>query len=120
MENIETQIINFYKQNNKFIKIEELKKQLKISGEEQTQSFFDALKKLEEVGSLFFDNKKGYRLLTNDLGLVYGEIEINKSGTGFVHTKDGYKIYIANEDLNGALNGDFVLISSIDFDRKSI
>ena len=68
--------------------------------------------------SLFFDEKKGYKIFTNDLGYAYGEIEINKSGNGFIHTKDGHIIFISNEDLNGALDGDLVIISSIDFGRK--
>ena len=92
---------------------------MKISGEEQTGYFFDALKVLEEDGSLFFDKKKGYRILTNDLGFAYGEIEINKEGTGFVHTKDGYKIIIDSQNLNGALNGDYVLISSIEYGKRN-
>lgn len=113
------QIIEFCKKNNRFINANDLKKYLKISGEEQTENFFDALKALEEDGSLFFDIKKGYRILENDLGFAYGEIEINKEGTGFVHTKDGYKIIINNQDLNGALNGDHVLISSIDYVKRN-
>lgn len=113
------QIIDFCKKNNRFIMLNDLKKQLKISGEEQTEHFFDALKALEEDGSLFFDKKKGYRILTNDLGFAYGEIEINKEGTGFMHTKDGYKIIIDNQNLNGALNGDYVLISSIEYGKRN-
>ena len=57
MENIKQQIIEFCKKNNKFILENDLKKSLKISGEEQTENFFDALKALEEEGSLFFDKK---------------------------------------------------------------
>ena len=113
------QIIEFCKKNNRFIIVNDLKKILKISGEEQTEYFFDALNALEEDGSLFFDKKKGYRILTNDLGFAYGQIEINKEGTGFVHTKDGYKIIIDNQNLNGALNGDYVLISSIDYGKRN-
>lgn len=113
------QIIDFCNKNNRFIIANDLKKYLKISGEEQTECFFDALKALEENGSLFFHKQKGYRILTNDLGFAYGEIEINKEGTGFVHTKDGYKIIIDNKNLNGALNGDYVLISSIEYGKRN-
>lgn len=119
MENIKEQIIEFCKKNNRFIVTDDLKKYLKISGEEQTEHFFDALKVLEEEGSLFFDKKKGYRILTNDLGFAYGKIEINKEGTGFIHTKDGYKIIVDNRNLNGALNGDCVLISSIEYGKRN-
>lgn len=112
------EIENYFKQNNSFVKLEDLKKKFNIKGEEQTNLFYDALNVLIEEGSLFFDSKKGYRLFTNDLGFAYGEIEINKAGNGFVHTKDGYTIFIENSDLNGALNGDKVMVSSIDFGRR--
>ena len=115
----EQQIIEFCKKNNRFIIANDLSKNLKISGEQQTKHFFDALKELEEDGSLFFDKKKGYRILTNDLGYAYGQIEINKEGTGFVHTKDGYKIIIDNQNLDGALNGDCVLVSSIEYGKRN-
>ena len=95
-----------------------LKKQLNIKGEEQTQSFCDALDALVEEGSLFFDEKKGYRIFNNELGFAYGEVEINKLGNGFVHNNDGYTIFIESADLNGALHGDKVLVSSIEFGRR--
>lgn len=118
MENIKEKIYTYFEENNKFIRGEDLKKILKIKGEEQTDLFYSALNTLIEEGSLFFDSKKGYRLFTNELGYAYGEIEINKSGNGFIHTKDGYTIFIENADLNGALNGDKVMVSSINFGRR--
>jgi len=118
MESLKQIIENYFKKNKQYIKSEDLKKKLKIKGEEQTESFFCALNELVEEGSLFFDEKKGYKIFTNDLGMAYGEIEINKNGTGFVHTKDGYTILIENCNLNGALNGDKVIVSSIDAKRK--
>ena len=116
--NIKNEILNYIKKDNQFVKAQELKKILNVKGEQQTELFYDALNALVEEGSLFFDNKKGYKLFTNDLGFAYGEIEINKAGNGFIHTKDGYTIFIANEHLNGALNGDLVMVSSIDFGRR--
>lgn len=118
MVNLKEGIQKYFEQNDRFIKSEEIKKIFKIKGEEQTDQFFSALNTLIEDGSLFFDAKKGYRLFTNELGFAYGEIEINKNGTGFVHTKDGYTILIENCDLNGALNGDKVIVNSIENKRK--
>ena len=57
MENIKQQIIEFCKKNNRFMALNDLKKYLKINGEQQTELFFDALIALEEDGSLFFDKK---------------------------------------------------------------
>lgn len=96
----------------------ELRKKLNIKGEKQTAIFDCALSELVEDGCLFLDEKGNYRLFTNEIGLAYGQIEINKNGCGFVHTKDGYTILIENIDLNGALNGDTVIVSSINTKRK--
>ncbi|MBR6689770.1 MAG: VacB/RNase II family 3'-5' exoribonuclease [Bacilli bacterium] len=104
-------IISYFKQNNKGFSEKELRKNLKIKGEEQTNIFNSALKTLVEDGCLFFDGKT-YKLFTPDLGLAYGEIEINQVGNGIVHTKYGI-IFIDNKNLNGALNGDKVTISNI-------
>lgn len=113
MEELMNLIIEYFEKTNKKLSIDELRKNLKIKGEEQTNIFNSALNVLVENGSLFFDDKKRYRLFTNDIGLAYGEIQINKSGTGFVHTKDGYTILIENSDLKGALDGDKVIVNSI-------
>lgn len=96
----------------------ELRKKLNIKGEKQTAIFDCALSELVEDGCLFLDEKGIYRLFTNEIGLAYGEIEINKNGCGFVHTKDGHTILIENIDLNGALDGDFVIVNGISSKRK--
>ena len=118
MNELKIVILDYLSENRTFIDKNKLKKQLNIKGEEQTQSFCDALDALVEEGSLFFDEKKGYRIFSNELGYAYGEIEINKSGNGFVHTNEGYTIFIESSDLEGALHGDKVLVSSIEFGRR--
>ena len=106
-------ILKHLEKHHGFITKEKLQHKLEIKGEEQTTSFLQALDTMVEDGSLFFDAKKGYQLFTNELGVAFGEIEINKAGNGYVHTKDGYTIFIENEDLNGALNNDNVIVGSI-------
>ena len=115
---MKNEILTFFINNNKFMTLEVLKKQMNIKGEEQTKLFYDEIKSLVEEGSLFFDRKKGYKLFTNDLGYACGIIEINKAGNGFVHTKDGYTIFVDRTDLNGALHGDRVVVSSIENGRR--
>lgn len=119
MEELKDLIIKYFEKNKKYHTIDQLKKELKIKGEERNNIFIETLNTLVENGYLFCDDKKGYRIFTNDIGMAYGEIEINKSGNGFIHTRDGYTIFIKNSDLNGALNGDKVIIDSIDFGRKN-
>ena len=116
MENLVESLIKYFEKTNKSFTINELRKKFNIKGEEQTDIFCGALNALVENGGLFFDGKT-YKLFTPNLGYAYGEIEINKSGNGFIHTKYG-TIFIEREKLNGALNGDKVIIGNIDFGRK--
>lgn len=118
MEELKSLILKFFTRDRRFYSKNELRKFLKIKGEQQTAIFNNALKALVEDGCLFFDEKKGYTYFSNDMGLAVGEIEINKSGTGFVHTNNGYTILIENNDLKGALNGDTVIVNSINSNRK--
>lgn len=118
MEELKSLMLEFFSHDKKFHSKDELRKFLKIKGEEQTTIFNNALNGLVEDGCLFFDDKKGYTYFSNDMGLAVGEIEINKSGTGFVHTNNGYTILIENNDLKGALDGDTVIVNSINSNRK--
>lgn len=111
MEKLMNLIIEYFEQNNKSFSFNELSKRFEVKGEEQTDIFNNALNLLVEDGSLFFDGKT-YKLFTTDLGLAYGEIEINRIGNGIIHTPYGI-IFIDNKNLNGALNGDKVCINNI-------
>ena len=117
MTELEEKIKDYFKNTERKISKEELRHKLNIKGEQQIANFNCALNVLVEEGYLFFDNKN-YRLFTNKIGIAHGQIEINKNGCGFVHTKDGYTILIENSDLNGALDGDTVLVSGITKKRK--
>lgn len=118
MEEIKSLILEYFKKRNNYTSVEELRKILNIKGEKQTEFFDNALNALVEEGSLFFNEKKGYITFTNNLGIAYGKIELNKQGNGFVHTKEGYTIFIDNKDLNGALNNDIVYVNDIVPGRK--
>ena len=118
MEELISLLENFFSKDTRYHTKEEIKKQLKLKGENQEKILESAIKELEENGIIFFDSKKGYRIFPTDCDLVFGQIEINKAGTGFVHTKNGYTILIENIDLNGALNGDNVIASITSNKRK--
>ncbi len=117
MEEIVLALKNFFENDYKFHSFEEIKKSLKLHGEEKLNLLKCALKVLEEEGFIFFKNGNYQQFPAND-GLAFGKIEINKSGTGFVHTKEGYVILIENNLLNGALDGDSVIVTGIVNKRK--
>ncbi len=111
--NIEERLINTFNFSKKYYKLEDLQKRLDIHGEEELEELIKTLYKLVDEGFVYYDNKRGYRVFSNDLGLAFGTIEINKNGSGFVHTNDGYTIFIDCINLHGALNGDKVIVENI-------
>ena len=111
-------IVEYLSCNSGFISEGQLKHNLNIVGEEQTTSFYSELETLLEEGCLFFDEKRGYELFPEHQGYAYGKIEIKNEGYGFVEVADGNVIYIGEDNLNGALNEDVVIVSNITFGRK--
>ncbi|MBR3199149.1 MAG: ribonuclease R [Bacilli bacterium] len=94
----------------------QLRSLIHIKGEEEEAAFFSALKELEEEGKIYLDSKEYYQEFDEGkLNKVQGEIHINNTGSGFVikKGKKGKRKYIIKEkDLNGALDGDVVVLNS--------
>ena len=95
----------------------ELCKKMHIKGEDERAFFFSELKKLEEEGLVYQDEKGMYQDFNERrLEKVQGTIHINKVGYGFVtikKIKGKRKVIIREEDLNGALDGDIVVINNL-------
>ena len=95
----------------------ELCKIMHIKGEIMRASFINALNELEIEGKIYLDEEGYYkRFDAKQLGKIQGEIHINNLGKGFVNIeKDGHKIkYLINEEnLNGALEGNTVILKDI-------
>ena len=117
MDELKLMIKNLFEMTNKAYTKEKLRKELNIKGQEQTTIFERALNALVEDGCLFFDSKKGYKLFPTNQNIAYGTISITKSGNAFVTTNDGTDIFIKATNLNGALDGDKVIIDNILEDR---
>ena len=118
MDEIVSLLIDLFSKDTRYHSENELKKHLNIKGEAKEKILFKALDKLTEDGIIFKDKKQGYRIFPTQSGFAFGQLQINKSGTGFVHTNDGHTILIENCDLNGALNGDNVIVTNIFSKRK--
>ena len=111
MENLKTEIINIL--NEKKLTKAELRKVLNIKGEKQQISFNKALEELMLEEQIYLNAKGFYNMFDSSKSLIKGNIYIDKGGKGhFIGKKDGQKIkFLVNEKyLNGALNGDLVLI----------
>lgn len=118
MEEIVNLLEKLFFKDTRYHNKNEIIKSLNIKGEENQKLLDAALEVLIEEGIIFFDRKQGYRIFPTNSGFAFGELQINKSGTGFVHTSNGYTILIENCDLNGALNGDNVIVNNIFAKRK--
>lgn len=111
-------INELFDKDSKYYTEEDIRKKLNIKGEEQLILLNKTLEVLIEEGILFEGKNGYYKLFSKVKDFAFGQININKNGTGFVHTSDGYIILIENCDLNGALNKDNVVVSNIYSKRK--
>ena len=118
-EELQKELKKIFDQDKRNHNVNDIQKQLNILGEIRRMALEDALEDLREEGYLIDTDKPGsYKRLTNDSGLAFGTIEINKNGNGHVHTNDGYTIFIPAIKLNGALDKDSVIASNITPGRK--
>ena len=115
IEDIKTEIMNNV--DLKKLTVDELRKAMHVKGETMQASFINALNELEEKGEIYLDDDGYYKKFdAKQLGKVQGEIHINRMGSGFVFVEyKGRKTkYLINEEhLNGALEGDIVVLRNI-------
>ena len=112
---IRDEIINNLK--TKKLTSQELCKKMHIKGEEKRAAFFSELKKLEEEGLIYKDERGMYQEFNEErLGKAQGILHINKEGLGIIKIeKEGKKskFVLKQNELNGALDGDIVVITNI-------
>ena len=115
IEDIKTEIMNNV--DLKKLTVDELRKAMHVKGETMQASFINALNELEEKGEIYLDDDGYYKKFdAKQLGKVQGEIHINRMGNGFVFIEyKGHKTkYLIDENhLNGALEGDIVVLNNI-------
>ena len=115
LEEIKQEIMNNIE--IKKLSLDELRKTMHVKGEFMRASFINALNELEEEGKIYLDERGYYKKFDpKSLGKVQGNIHIDKVGNGFVFIEyNGRKIkYLINEmHLNGALEGDTVILKDI-------
>ncbi len=119
MDELVSNILDFFKKTNKRLSYNELRKIFHIKGETQTNIFDCALKTLVENGSLFFNAREEYDLFENHSTLMCGELQRRKNGDTYVKV-NGKHIAIDPSDLNGALEGDTVVIHNVFEEHKQL
>ena len=113
-------IINILKNSNKAIDIYEIQDLLNIKSIEDTTKLSEELRKLEDEVVIYRSNKNKYMML-EDSHLKKGIMRVNKKGFGFVEVDNlEDDIYIASDNMNGAIHDDIVLVeitSKMNLDR---
>lgn len=87
--------------------INEINNKLHLRGMEEITELEDNLKELVTEGVLHMSKNREYMLMSNTKSLKVGKLRINKNGNGFVECEPE-DIFVHSNDLNGAINGDFV------------
>ena len=102
------QIIELLKAEKKALTVEEIAKNLDLSKADDYQELMKALNELEREAVLYFTKREKY-LLFEDSHLRKGELQVTKSGNGFLVDRINGDVYISKKNLNEAVNGDIIV-----------
>lgn len=100
-------ILEILKEETKGQNINEINNKLHLRGMEEITELEANLKELVTEGILHMSKNREYMLMSNTKSLKVGKLRINKNGNGFVECEPE-DIFVHSNDLNGAINGDFV------------
>ena len=100
-------ILEILKEETKGQNINEINNKLYLRGMEEITELEDNLKELVTEGILHMSKNREYMLMSKTKSLKVGKLRINKNGNGFVECEPE-DIFVHSNDLNGAINGDFV------------
>ncbi|HOZ54023.1 MAG TPA: ribonuclease R [Bacilli bacterium] len=105
------EVLSILKTLDKPVTVIELKDKLGIEKAEDLTSLLDVLKELEKDFTIYRTNKDKYMSFENS-HLKKGKISVFEQGYGFL-IQDGSDIHIDKDKLNGAVNGDLVVVEII-------
>ena len=91
----------------------EINDMLNLSTSEELKELQDELDSLVNEYILYYTKKGKYILLKNCTNLFIGRLSVNKKGFGFVVIPKDEDIYIAKDNINGAIDEDIVLCEVI-------
>ena len=113
-------ILNILQNSSKALDINELQDLLEIKNPNDLRNLLDTLQEMEEEVVVYHTNSDKY-MLVKDSHLRKGVMRVNKRGFGFVEVENmDDDIFIAQENMNGAIHDDIVLVditSKLHLDR---
>ncbi len=102
-------ILNILKENDKAYTAFELKDILGINTTEEMENMLKVLGELESDLTIYHTNKDKYMALEYS-HLKKGKISVSEKGFGFVLMEDEEDIHVDKDHLNGAVDGDLVIV----------
>ena len=103
-------IIEKLKEENKGLTLIEINDLLGLNTVEEYKELQKEITTLVSDGLIHKSKKDKFILMEKCTSLLTGILHINKNGNGFVDTKYDEDTFIRRENLNGAVDGDFVEI----------
>ena len=106
-------VLELLKKDEKALDSMEIANNLKLTSVSEITSLMEVLQDLEKE-MLIYKTRKDKYMLFNNSHLMKGKINVNRRGYAFVSVEgvdDDY--YIDEKNINGALNGDIVVIEPI-------
>ncbi len=101
------------------IDLKEIKRELKINGNEEELLLEKCLKALEYGGIIFQDDKGRYSLLSKSPSLIQGKVHFLTSGDAVITSSDNTEVFISKDNAKGLLEKDIVLVNNLMMDKKN-
>lgn len=106
---MEKQILELLNADNKAFDFFQIKDYLHLQTVEEFKELIETLDKLEKSLKIVRTKKNRYMAYQNN-NLKVGRMIANKKGFGFVDIEGDADVYIAKENMNGAIHGDKVIV----------
>ena len=107
---MENQILDILESHNKALTLIEINDLMGYKTIDEYKELHRVVFELVSNGKIHKSKKDKFILMERCSSLLTGYLHINKRGNGFVDTKYDEDTFVAKENLNGAVDGDFVEI----------
>ncbi len=106
-------ILSVLKDSSEAYEAMKINDMLGLKSVEEYQELVEALEELVKDYTIYKTKKDKYILLKNCPNLKIGKLTVNKKGYGFVILEREEDLYIASDNMNGAIHDDVVLAEII-------
>ena len=118
MKFLEQKLLDFLNKKSN-ISLKDIKRELKITNEEQIILLERCLKKLEEEAEIYMDEEGNYSLLSSKNNIIQGKVYFLSNGNVNVVTKDNLKVIIPKEYSSGLLQKDIITVKNLVIDKNN-